>query len=145
MLRMSEGLRNYILGTGSFKGGLTSCFVDFYTGTQPANASTAPSGTLLATFSVNHAGTGGTWGTAASGVLDKNSSEVWQAVGAVAGVAGWFRFRLAGDLGTTNTTDRRMDGSIATSGSDMDMADPTITVGKTYTLDSFPVDLNLMI
>lgn len=142
MIRFSTGMRNYLLGTGAFKEALASCFIDVYSGSQPASADTAPTGTKLATFSVNHDGvTGGTWGTASAGVLDKAAAETWQAVGAVAGSAGWFRFRLAGDLGTTNTTDIRMDGTIAASGSDMDRSDTTIVVGTIYTLDAFPMSL----
>lgn len=142
MLRFSTGLRDYVLGTGSFKGALASCFIDVYSGAQPASADAAPTGTKLGTYSVNHDGvTGGTWGTPSAGVMDKATAETWQMVGAVAGSAGWFRFRLAGDLGTTNTTDIRMDGAIASSGADMDRSDTSVVVGKIYTLDAFPMDL----
>lgn len=138
-LNFSTGLRTYIAGTGSFKAGLTSFFIDVYSGVRPASADDAPTGTLLATFSVNHAGTGATWGTASAGVLDRNSAETVQYVGLAAGTAGWFRVRLAGDLGTTNTTDRRVDGTIANSGGDMNMTNLAITVGAIRTLDSFPI------
>lgn len=141
-IKLSTGARTNILGTSDFQGTFASCFIDIYSGSQPADADTAPSGTRLMTYSVNHDGvTGGTWGTAAAGVIDKTVAEAWQAIGAVAGSAGWFRVRLAGDAGTTNTTDKRMDGSIASSGSDMDMVDTTVGVGSIYTLDSFPVTM----
>lgn len=141
-LTFSTGARNYILGTGSFKGCFTNAFIDVFAGAKPASADTAPGSSALMTYSVNRDGvTGFTWGTASGGTINKASAETVQAIGLIAGTAGWFRMRLAGDAGTTNTTDRRVDGSIAVSGSDMDMANLSVTVGAIRTLDSFPIDL----
>lgn len=141
-IKLSTGARTSLLGTSDFQGTFNLCFIDVYSGSQPSSADSAPSGTKLMTYSVNHDGvTGGTWAAASSGSINKTTSEAWQAVGAVAGSAGWFRMRLAADAGTTNTTDVRMDGTIASSGSDMNMPDTTVVVGAIYTLDSFPVTM----
>jgi hypothetical protein len=50
--RPSKALRNYILEGGSLKHALSNCFIKLYTGAQPAAAETAPSGTLLCTYSL---------------------------------------------------------------------------------------------
>jgi hypothetical protein len=141
-LRISTGLRDDLLDTASLKTAMNLFFVDVYTGAQPGSADTAPSGTKLLTYTVGNDGsTGGTWGTASSGSLSKTAAETLQATGLAAGTAGWFRIRLSGDLGTTNTTDKRIDGSIAKSGSDMDMANLSVTVGQIRTLDSLTITL----
>jgi hypothetical protein len=142
-LRVSTGLRNALLDTAALKTAMDDFFVDVYTGTQPGSADTAPSGTKLLTYTVGNDGTtGGDWAaSASSGALSKLSSQTLQATGLAEGAAGWFRIRLAGDLGTTNTTDKRIDGSIAQSGSDMDMANLSVTVGQIRTLDSLTITL----
>lgn len=141
-IRLSTGARNALLSTGDFQGTFNLCFVDLYSGSQPASADKAPTGTKLATYSVDHAGTGGTWAAASGGQIDKTSSENWQAAGLVAGTPGWFRMRLGADLGTENTTDIRMDGSVSSSGADFNMSDTNIVVGRIYTLDAFPVNMD---
>lgn len=47
----SIALRNYMLETGTFKQAMSNCFIKFYTGSQPATAEAAPTGSLLVTFS----------------------------------------------------------------------------------------------
>lgn len=141
-IKLSTGARTSLLGTSDFQGTFNLCFIDVYSGSQPSSADAAPTGTKLMTYSVNHDDvTGGTWAAASAGAINKNSSEVWQAVGSVAGSAGYFRMRLAADTGVLSTTEIRMDGSIASSGSDMNMTDTAVTVGAIYTLDSFPVTM----
>lgn len=48
--RFSKAIRNYLLEAGSLKNGLSNCKIKFYTGSQPADADAAPTGTLLVTF-----------------------------------------------------------------------------------------------
>ncbi len=50
-LRPSKALRNFLLEAGSLKHALSNCFIKVYTGSQPANAEAAPTGTLLVTYS----------------------------------------------------------------------------------------------
>lgn len=52
-LRYSTGLRNFLNEGGSIKQALANGKLKFYTGAQPASADDAPSGTLLATITVN--------------------------------------------------------------------------------------------
>ncbi len=49
-LRLSTGLRNLVLADNSIKGALQNGEIKIYTGSQPATADAAPTGTLLATI-----------------------------------------------------------------------------------------------
>lgn len=50
-LKVSKALRNFTVADGSATQALSNCVIKYYTGTQPANADAAPTGTLLCTFS----------------------------------------------------------------------------------------------
>lgn len=54
-LRISNALRNYINQQGSLKHALTGGKIFLYSGAQPATPETAPSGTLLNTYTANSA------------------------------------------------------------------------------------------
>ena len=49
-LRLSTGLRNFILAGGSLKDAMQGGEIQIYNGTQPGSADSAPTGTLLATI-----------------------------------------------------------------------------------------------
>jgi hypothetical protein len=73
---------------------------------------------------------------AASGTVSK--SGVWSFNGVAAGTAGWFRLiGSAADAGALSTTLPRMDGSIATSGADLNLSNIAIAIGAPTTIDSF--------
>ncbi|MEV0968521.1 hypothetical protein [Microtetraspora glauca] len=90
--------------------------IEIYTGSQPANADAAASGTLLATVPL--AGTA--FGAASSGVATLAGTPL-SATGAAAGTAGWFRVKGSG--GATV-----MDGAI---GAELTLNTTTISVGVT--------------
>jgi len=74
---------------------------------------------------------------AVAGVLSKEST-IWQGTAAATGTAGWFRYVAGGStVSGISTTDTRFDGSIATSGSDMDIANTLITSGSVQTINTF--------
>jgi hypothetical protein len=52
-LRLSTALRDFINADGSFKGALQGGELKIYSGSQPANADAAPTGTLLCTVTKN--------------------------------------------------------------------------------------------
>ena len=80
--------------------------------------------------------------TAASGAIAKATAETWQDTGLAAGTAGYFRLVAnATDAGAASTTLPRIDGSVGTSGADLNMSSTTIAVGATYTIDSFTLTL----
>lgn len=51
-LRPSKALRNAVLSGSSFQKAMSNCVLKIYTGSQPATPETAPSGTLLCTYSL---------------------------------------------------------------------------------------------
>jgi hypothetical protein len=121
-----------------------------YTGSQPTSADDAESGSELVQITISSgafvAGSddnGINFGQVASGILGKGLScddgvteEVWSGVASATGTAGWFRI-FDNDLTTgASTVKPRVDGRIATSGSQLDMASTSITSGGTITIDS---------
>lgn len=75
------------------------------------------------------------------GVVSKPSNQIWSFVGVANGTAGWFRI-----VGSTADADGlisaepflcRTDGSIATSGADMNLSNINVAVGAPNTIDSF--------
>jgi hypothetical protein len=141
--RLSTGLRGKILdggATGGYKGSFGSCFINIYTGSQPASPDNPATGTLLGTVSVNGAGTGMTFDASVAGVLSKAAAETWRFTGLAAGVAGWFRLWQTGDTVTnSSTTAARLDGSIGTSGADLNLTNLNIDIGQVNTCDTFTI------
>lgn len=140
-IRLSTGMRNKLLdggASGGIKNALNLGFIAIYTGTQPASADTGATGTLLGTVSVNGGGTGLTFDAASAGVISKAAAETWRFTGVAAGTAGWYRFYPAGGTpGNLSTTEARIDGSIGTSGADMNVSNLAIEVGQINTIDSY--------
>lgn len=155
-LRLSKSLRTKMLeGTQGLKQLFANGVMDIMSGSIPSTPDSVETGTLLtrivvgfATFGSNGTGSGtcGTglnFGTAAVGVLTKEST-TWAGTGIVTGEAGWFRFYDKNiQMGTSGTsgTDVRMDGVCAEANGDLNMADLTVTAGLTTTIDSFQVTL----
>lgn len=84
------------------------------------------------------------WGDAEAGVLIKDASETWSGVAAASGTAGWFRIEAAvSDPGTLDSAEAviRLDGSVSTSGADMNLGTTVIVSGATQTLSSGSITL----
>ena len=143
MVRLSTQLRNNLAGTTGFATTFANGVIDIYSGTQPATADAAITGTLLGTvtlgsgtFNPGVAANGLTFAAASGG--SANKSGVWSFNGVAAGTAGWFRLRgNAADTGVLSTTLPRLDGSIATSGADLNLSNLAIAIGAPNTIDSF--------
>jgi hypothetical protein len=135
-LKHSLGLRNFCLDTGMQTAFETTGRLNIYSGTQPANADTNSSGTLLATLTLSagsfSAATGG--GIALAAVTSDTSADA-------TGTAGWFRFYLSAENPDTvtaatgaQTTQRRLDGTI---GTDMAIDNASIVAGGTVALSGW--------
>ncbi len=143
MVRLSTGLRNNLAGATGFAATFANGIIEIRSGTQPASADAAATGTLLGTvtlasgeFTPGVTTNGLTFATAADGAVSK--SGVWSFNGVAAGTAGWFRFKgnaLDNDL--LSTTLPRLDGSIAVSGADMNLSNISIAIGAPTTCDGF--------
>jgi hypothetical protein len=86
--------------------------IRIYSGTKPATPETAATGTLLATVAIS-----GSF-TATSGVL--TSADPAAVTPAAAGTAGWFRLLTSGGTAI-------LDGTVGTSGADMNLSSTSIT------------------
>lgn len=98
--------------------------LEIYTGSQPASADDAPTGTLLCTITLPDP----CFGASATGVRSKTGT--WSGTAGATGDAGYFR--VTGTVGV-------YDGSItATSGGgDMELDDISIESGRTVTINTF--------
>jgi hypothetical protein len=132
---------------GALKTNHTDGVIEIYSGSQPASANDAVTGTLLGRVTVNAgAWTAGSptngleFGTPAARQMDKASGEVWQFVGLANGTAGWFRFLAnSADAGTADVSEARprIDGRIATTGAEMNMSNLNVVTGAVSTIDAF--------
>lgn len=142
-VRLSTRTRTNLAGTTGFGATFANGVIDIYSGTQPASADAAITGTLLGRVTLNSgaftAGSptnGLTFAAAADGAVSK--SGVWSFNGVAAGTAGWFRLKgNALDNDGVSTTLPRLDGSIAVSGADMNLSNISISVSSPNTIDSF--------
>lgn len=142
-IRLSTKLRDNLAGTTGFAATFANGVIEIYSGSQPANADAAVTGTLLGTVTLNSGAftpgsptNGLTFAAASGGAVSK--SGVWSFNGVAAGTAGWFRLKgNATDAGGVSTTLPRLDGSIAVSGADMNLSNITIAVSAPNTIDSF--------
>lgn len=140
--KVSTGLRNKVLDTGSVKATLALGFINIYAGAVPADADASiGAATLLCTISVASGGTGLTFGTAAGGVLPKAAAETWSGVNAATGTATFYRHVAVGDDGTLSTTQARLQGTIATAGAEMNLSSTALVAAATQTLDYYVVAL----
>lgn len=137
--KMSTGLCNKLLDTDCFREIFDLGFVKIYSGTVPATADAALGGaTLLCTVSINSTGTGLEFAaTASGGVLAKDSGDTWSGTNAATGTASFYRLVAVGDDGTSSSTQARVQGTIGTGGSDMNVGSTTLTSGQPFTLNYF--------
>ena len=122
--------------SSAFKDMFNLCFIDFYTGTQPATADTAVSGyTKIVTISnASSATVGLTWDDAASGAIAKKTGETWSGVCIASGTVGWGRVRTATDTGALSTTEERVDFALGTVGAQGNFSSVVFTSGATQTI-----------
>jgi hypothetical protein len=139
MLRRSTGFKNALLGTNAFSAILANCYINIYSGTQPASADSAASGVLLMTITAD--GGGLNFDTPSAGVIAKDSTD-WLGTGIAEGVAGWFRlYENTDDPALASTTKARIDGQIAISGAEWNMSSTAISVGSILEVYSFTYGL----
>jgi hypothetical protein len=132
-LRHSTGLKNFSLDSGINTAFDTTGIIRIYTGSPPANADAAPTGTLLGTLTLAAA----SFGAASGGVITAGAIGSDVSADATAS-AGWFRMKLSGDGDGISATEKRMDGTVDTAGNSPDMViDVTaIQIGGTIACSS---------
>jgi hypothetical protein len=139
----STGLINYISVTGSRKAALDSGFLKLYAGTVPADADAAlGSATLLATLTLGGDDTTGLTfdATATDGTISKPSAATWQDPSpAASGTATFYRWEKTGDTGAATTTEIRNQGSVGTTGADLNVNSTSISTGTPFELNSYTI------
>lgn len=130
-IRLSTNARNSMLGG---PGLLPTIDVDagpakltLYSGPQPATADTAPTGTLLATITLNDP----SFAAPVGGNLVMDNTPVPTGIGVAAGTAGWARL-------SDQSGDSVLDGSVSASGGggDFEIGTTTISIGLEIPLES---------
>lgn len=142
--QLSTGLRNAMLDTGSFKASFDNFTVRLYNGTPPADADAALSGNTLLTefFKDNDGSTRLTWNASANnGTIERNSAEAAGSTAVATGTATFFRAVLTGDTGGLSTTEKRIQGTVGTSGADLIIGSTSITTSDIDTLANFSLSL----
>jgi hypothetical protein len=142
-IKQSTGLRNNLSGSTGFAATFANGIIEIRSGPQPATADSAATGTLLGTVTLNGgaftpgvATNGLTLGAPANGTVERAGT--WKFTGLANGVPGWFRFKgNALDNDMVSTTLPRLDGAIASSGGDMQIANLSIELGVENTVDVF--------
>ncbi len=82
------------------------------------------------------------WDMASAGVISKVASETWSGNAVATGTASFFRIRGNGDTGTgASTTAIRIDGSIGTSGADMNVGSLAVTAGAPFIIPTATLTL----
>lgn len=145
-IRLSTGLKDVMMDACDVA--LANGRLDIYSGSQPATADAAESGTLLVSltessgaFTPGSATNGLNFDSSSDGTITKASGETWSGVAVATGTAGYFVF-YDNDVDTgASATAVRFMGSIATSGADLNMTSTTINSGGTITLDSGELSL----
>lgn len=137
---------------GTFRDIFRNGVLRVYSGSQPTNADSAVTGTLLleitvdgGTFTAGVADNGLNFAEAADAAISKVAADTWKATGLATGTAGWFRLcGNAEDSGAASTTLPRLDGNVGTSTTaDMQLASTSIALDSVYYLNnasfSFPL------
>jgi hypothetical protein len=133
-IRLSTSAAEGILDSGVdtvFDG----CVLELRTGTQPASANSAATGTLLWFGAKTSA-----FGAASNGAKVATS---FTSLGQAAGDAGWFRLRQTTDAGSTDGSDERIDGSVTTTGGNGDLKLDNVNIASAQTVTISAVTISL--
>jgi len=150
--RISRGQRLALLT--DIVSDLNDGVIRIYSGSPPATADAAETGTLLAVitqdsaaFVAEAADNGLSLDIATVSHADgysevsKTVAETWSGVGLAAGVAGWGRFYDNDYVTGASTTEVRWDGLCGLSNAQFVMSNLNIAVGETVTISSFTIRL----
>lgn len=136
--KISTGLRDALLVTGSIKSQMDGTVVRIYSGTAPLTADDSiGSAVLLCLCSVGDSGTGFTFESSpVSGVLSKASAEDVYGTILTSGTASFFRISAFSDTGEASTTIKRMQGTVGLVNSDFLVRDVVFVAAEVQRIDS---------
>lgn len=141
--KVSTGLRNALMVTGSFKSLMDGCKLRIYAGAVPATADAALGGaTLLCTVSNDATATGLTFdGSPSNGVISKTAAEIWRGVNAASGTATFYRLEEDTDDGTLSTTRKRVQGTVAVAGGGLNLSSVSLVAAASQTVNFYSLAL----
>ena len=122
-IRFNTAMRDAMVT--ALTGAISGYTLSIYTGSQPATANDAATGTKLVDIMVNG------FNAPASGSATLNTSTPNTGTAVATGTAGWGR--IVGSAG------ERIDGTVGTSGTDFTINSTSITNGATVTLTAMTV------
>lgn len=129
-LRFSSGLVKKMVDTNPVRTILTGGKILIFAGAQPTSADDAATSTPLLTITPITFDADGS-----GGILKQTAATDWTGTISLDGTAGWFRICESVDAGTgASTSLARMDGVIATSGGQMNLASLTFVAGAPFTI-----------
>jgi len=136
MARLNVPARNGILDSGA-NGTWNNGKLCFYSGSRPATANLAPSGTKLWEEDLP----ADAFAAADSGAIAKAGT--WSAAGVAAGDAGYGRFKASGDDDSLDGAFARMDCTLTATGGggEIVLDNVTIAIGQIATVNTFTVTL----
>jgi hypothetical protein len=138
-MTFSTGLRNAVLKTGSIKSVLetgTATAIKIFSGSPPADADAAETGTLLVT--INSGGNGVTFADPGTGTtIQKTAAETWSGTVGTSGTASYFRMVRSGDTGASSSTQVRIQGNVGLAGADMNLSNTSLVATNTQVIDYF--------
>jgi len=129
-IQMDVATRNARLDSVESTNG-TSCSLELLTGAQPASCATSDGGSVLITINLPT-----DWAAAASGG-SKAKSGTWSNTASGTGTAG--HFRIYNSQATRDETTCFMQGSVSTSGADLNLDNTSINSGQTVTISTFTI------
>ena len=139
-LKLSTGLRNKLLDTGSLKSIFAGGKIRILSGSAPADADAAETGTLI--VEISNGGAGINFDTAAAaGVLQKAPAETWSGTNVATLTATYYRHVAAGDTFALSTTQPRIQGTVGTVGADMNLSSVALVTAATQAVDFYSVTL----
>lgn len=128
--RFSTGLVKKMIDTSPVRTLMTGGRISVFSGTQPTSADDAATGTqLLAITGITFENDG------TGGILRQTIGADWSGTIAATGTAGWYRISESADAGLlASTTYARMDGAVATSGGQMNLATLSFVSGAPFVI-----------
>ena len=140
-LKLSTGLRDQMLASGSLKAALTGGKIIIYGGSIPPTADSAQSAAILCRIKANGGAGLNFNANSVGGVLSKDASQTWSGVNALGGTATHYRFVANADTGAASTTEVRIQGEIGVIGKDLNFSSVTLTAGATQNIDYYVLSL----
>lgn len=141
--KLSTALRNYMVGTGSFKQAMDGGKIRIFVGDEPASADAAEAGQLLVEIGTS-GGAGGFSFDASSladGTIFADMTLPLSGTNVASGRAGYFRHVAPGDDGSASITQCRTQGRISTSGAEGNLKEANLLVGEAQAIDSYSFQL----